>query len=152
MRSIVTNGVPQWLCGLVAIGVAYLIGENALLQAGLPKSAELLGFRDAIYFLLVYFVGRSMSSASASNWFAMWRRRSARCGSIAAMRRSWAAAIRSNAAACRKVRRTSGSAITLGNLAQRQEDRPPTYVGEPSCFLLTVALIRQVQNSPPRRG
>ena len=48
-----------WIGGLAAIGVAYLIGENALLRTGLPKSAELLGFRDAIYFLLIYFVGRS---------------------------------------------------------------------------------------------
>jgi hypothetical protein len=48
-----------WIGGLAAIGVAYLIGENALLQTGLPKSAEMLGFRDAIYFLPIYFVGRS---------------------------------------------------------------------------------------------
>lgn len=48
-----------WIGGLAAIGVAYLIGENTLLQTGLPKSAEMLGFRDAIYFLLIYFVGRS---------------------------------------------------------------------------------------------
>jgi hypothetical protein len=48
-----------WIGALAAIGVAYLIGENALLRTGLPTSAELLGFRDAIYFLLIYFVGRS---------------------------------------------------------------------------------------------
>ena len=48
-----------WIGGLAAIGVAYLIGENSLLRTGLPISAELLGFRDAIYFLLIYFVGRS---------------------------------------------------------------------------------------------
>jgi O-antigen ligase len=48
-----------WIGGLAAVGVAYLIGENTLLRTGLPKSAEMLGFRDAIYFLLIYFVGRS---------------------------------------------------------------------------------------------
>jgi len=56
-----------WIGGLTAVGVAYLIGENTLLQAGLPKSAELLGFRDAIYFLVIYFVGRATPEVVEDN-------------------------------------------------------------------------------------
>ena len=48
-----------WIGGLLAVGVAYLVGENTLLLTGVPKSAELLGFRDGLYFLPIYFVGRS---------------------------------------------------------------------------------------------
>jgi hypothetical protein len=48
-----------WIGGLAAIALAYLVGENVLLQTGLPRAAELLGFRDAVYFMLIYFVGRA---------------------------------------------------------------------------------------------
>ena len=52
-------GADVWIISLIATAVAYLIGENTLLMTGLPKAAELLGLRDGVYFLLIYFVGRS---------------------------------------------------------------------------------------------
>ena len=56
-----------WIGGLLAVAVAYLVGENVLLQAGLPRAAELLGIRDAVYFMLIYFVGRSMPDLAESD-------------------------------------------------------------------------------------
>lgn len=51
---------PDFLIGaLVATALAYLVAANTIFRAGLPQSSQLLGFRDAVYFLLAYFVGRS---------------------------------------------------------------------------------------------
>lgn len=43
---------------LIAVAVCYAIGQRVLLLAWLPDGAELLGLRDAVYFMLLYFVGR----------------------------------------------------------------------------------------------
>ncbi|MGH7602776.1 MAG: O-antigen ligase family protein [Gemmatimonadaceae bacterium] len=48
-----------WLGGLIAVAVIYFVGANLWLRADLPLSAELLGFRQAVYFMLIYFVGRA---------------------------------------------------------------------------------------------
>jgi O-antigen ligase len=45
--------------GLVAVAICYAIGQRVLLLAWLPGGAELLGLRDAVYFMLLYFVGRA---------------------------------------------------------------------------------------------
>ena len=49
-----------WVGGLVTVAFLYLLIENLWLRFDLPPGAELLGFRDAVYFMLLYFVGRSM--------------------------------------------------------------------------------------------
>lgn len=48
--------------GLVATTLAYLVAANPIFGAGLPEASQWLGFRDAAYFLLAYFVGRSAPS------------------------------------------------------------------------------------------
>jgi hypothetical protein len=45
---------------LLGIGLLFLVTENAVFRAGIPRSAELIGFRDTLYFLLLYYVGRSI--------------------------------------------------------------------------------------------
>jgi uncharacterized protein involved in exopolysaccharide biosynthesis len=54
-----------WVGGLVATALMYLLIENLWLRFDLPRGAELLGFRDAVYFMLLYFVGRSMPELAA---------------------------------------------------------------------------------------
>jgi hypothetical protein len=49
-----------WIGGLVALGIVYLAGENLWLRANIPIVSELLGFRQSVMFVLVYFVGRAM--------------------------------------------------------------------------------------------
>ena len=49
-----------WIGGLVIVATMYFAGENLWLRANLPISAELLGLRQAVFFMLVYFVGRAM--------------------------------------------------------------------------------------------
>jgi hypothetical protein len=49
-----------WIGGLMATALLFLLVENLWLRLNLPRGAELLGFRDAVYFMLLYFVGRSM--------------------------------------------------------------------------------------------
>jgi O-antigen ligase len=49
-----------WIGGLVLVATMYFAGENLWLRANLPIFAELLGWRQAAFFMLVYFVGRAM--------------------------------------------------------------------------------------------
>ena len=49
-----------WIGGLMATALMFLLIENLWLRFNLPRAAELLGFRDAVYFMLLYFVGRAM--------------------------------------------------------------------------------------------
>ena len=48
-----------WVGGLVLVAVVYFAGENLWLRANVPLKAELLGFRQAVFFMLIYFVGRA---------------------------------------------------------------------------------------------
>jgi hypothetical protein len=48
-----------WVGGLIAVAVVYFAGANLWLRTDLPINAELLGFRQAVYFMLIYFVGRA---------------------------------------------------------------------------------------------
>jgi hypothetical protein len=50
----------MWIGGLLATALLFLLIENLWLRFNLPPGAEMLGFRDAVYFMLLYFVGRSM--------------------------------------------------------------------------------------------
>lgn len=48
-----------WVAGIVLTAVMYFAGANLWLRAELPLNAELLGFRQAVFFMLIYFVGRA---------------------------------------------------------------------------------------------
>ena len=49
-----------WIGGLMATAVLFLLTENLWLRFDLPAQAEFMGIRDAVYFMLAYFVGRGM--------------------------------------------------------------------------------------------
>jgi hypothetical protein len=49
-----------WIGGLMATALLYLLTENLWLRFDLPRTAEFMGIRDAVYFMLMYFVGRGM--------------------------------------------------------------------------------------------
>jgi len=48
-----------WVAGIVLTALMYFAGANLWLRAELPLNAQLLGFRQAVYFMLIYFVGRA---------------------------------------------------------------------------------------------
>lgn len=48
-----------WLSGLMATAVLFLLTENLWLRFDLPPTAEFMGIRDAVYFMIAYFVGRA---------------------------------------------------------------------------------------------
>jgi hypothetical protein len=43
----------------IGLGALFLLVENPLFRAGIPGGAELYGFRDTVFFLTLYFVGRA---------------------------------------------------------------------------------------------
>ena len=49
-----------WISGLVVTAVLFLLTENVWLRFDLPASAQFMGFRDSVYFMLLYYVGRGM--------------------------------------------------------------------------------------------
>ena len=66
LRSVLGRGprvglawADLWVGGLIAVAVVYFAGANLWLRTELPLNAELLGFRQAVYFMLIYFVGRA---------------------------------------------------------------------------------------------
>ncbi|HJP60574.1 MAG TPA: O-antigen ligase family protein, partial [Gemmatimonadaceae bacterium] len=48
-----------WIGGLISTAIIYFVSANLWLGANLPLDAQLLGFRQAVYFMLIYFVGRA---------------------------------------------------------------------------------------------
>lgn len=48
-----------WIGGLMVTALLFLLTENLWLRFNLPLAAELLGIRDAVFFMLAYFVGRA---------------------------------------------------------------------------------------------
>lgn len=67
IRSVTGRG-PQspiawsdlWIGGLMATAILFLLTENLWLRFNLPPAAEYMGFRDSVYFMILYFVGRAM--------------------------------------------------------------------------------------------
>jgi hypothetical protein len=66
LRSVTGRGLRTsiawpdiWIGGLFATSILFLVAENAWLRFNLPQGAELMGIRDAVYFMLAYFVGRA---------------------------------------------------------------------------------------------
>lgn len=65
-RSYIT--VPDVAIGaLFSLGVIFLVAENPIFRADIPPGAEYYGFRDAVFFLLLYFVGRSTPEIAHSD-------------------------------------------------------------------------------------
>ena len=56
-----------WVGGLMVTAVLFLLVENPWLRFDLPRQAELLGIRDAVYFMLAYFVGRAMPELASKD-------------------------------------------------------------------------------------
>lgn len=52
--------------GLIGLAVISMIVADPLLHAGIPVGAQLYGFRDAVFFMLLYYVGRSMPELAES--------------------------------------------------------------------------------------
>lgn len=48
-----------WIGALMATAILFLLTENLWLRFNLPAAAEFLGIRDAVFFMLAYFVGRA---------------------------------------------------------------------------------------------
>ena len=48
-----------WISGLFAVAIAYLVAGVLVLGSHLPLSTQLLGLRQAVFFMLLYFVGRA---------------------------------------------------------------------------------------------
>jgi hypothetical protein len=67
LRSVTGRG-PQsriawpdlWIGGLMATAILFLLTENLWLRFDLPPAAQFMGFRDSVYFMILYFVGRGM--------------------------------------------------------------------------------------------
>lgn len=49
-----------WISGLIVTAILFLLTENLWLRFDLPADAQFMGFRDSVYFMLLYFVGRGM--------------------------------------------------------------------------------------------
>jgi hypothetical protein len=49
-----------WVGGLIVTAILYLLTENLWLRFNLPAAGEFMGIRDAVYFMMAYFVGRGM--------------------------------------------------------------------------------------------
>jgi hypothetical protein len=48
-----------WIVGLIVVAVTYLVAGTLLLGDNLPFSVQLLGLRQSVFFMLLYFVGRA---------------------------------------------------------------------------------------------
>ena len=60
----------RWLdlvvAGLIAVSLGYLVAANVWFDQGIPVLAQLYGFRDAAFVMLLYFVGRATPEAATS--------------------------------------------------------------------------------------
>jgi hypothetical protein len=54
------------VASLIILALVSMIVADPLFHAGIPVGAELYGFRDGIFFLLLYYVGRSMPELADS--------------------------------------------------------------------------------------
>jgi len=51
---------------LLALAALYLVVADPVFHAGIPAGAQLYGFRDGFFFMLLYYVGRSMPELAGS--------------------------------------------------------------------------------------
>lgn len=59
--------VDLFVAALIGTALIYLVGENVWLDARLPLNVELLGFRQTVFFLLMYFLGRATPELGADD-------------------------------------------------------------------------------------
>jgi hypothetical protein len=52
----------------IALCTLFLVTENAVFGADIPQVAALLGFREAVFFLLLYYVGRGSPDLARGAW------------------------------------------------------------------------------------
>ena len=55
------------IAALICTAAIFLVAENPIFRAGIPAGAEFYGFRDAVFFMLLYFVGRSTPEIADSD-------------------------------------------------------------------------------------
>jgi hypothetical protein len=59
-NSRATIAAPDVAIALViGVAAAFGVSENALFRANIPAGAELYGFRDIVFFMLLYYIGRA---------------------------------------------------------------------------------------------
>jgi hypothetical protein len=54
------------ITGLIGLAVISMVVADPVFHAGIPAGAQLYGFRDAVLFMLLYYVGRSMPELAES--------------------------------------------------------------------------------------
>jgi hypothetical protein len=57
--KVVLGWTDFWISALFAVALAYLAGGTALLGTHVPVSTQLLGLRQVVFFMLLYYVGRA---------------------------------------------------------------------------------------------
>lgn len=55
------------ITGLIALASVYLLLQSHVFGLGMPLAAELYGFRDAVFFMLLYYVGRATPELAADD-------------------------------------------------------------------------------------
>ncbi len=55
------------ITSLIALAVVYLLLQSNVFGIGMPVAAELYGFRDAVFFMLLYYVGRATPELAADD-------------------------------------------------------------------------------------
>lgn len=56
------------VASMVAFGAVFLAAENTVFAADIPRTAALYGFREAVFFMLLYFVGRAAPRLCTRDW------------------------------------------------------------------------------------
>src|SRR4051812_8967593 len=54
------------IAGLICLAAVFLLLEDPLFHANVPAGAQLYAFRDGVFFMLLYFVGRSTPEIAKS--------------------------------------------------------------------------------------
>lgn len=52
-------GPDLLITGLIGLATVYLLTQSAVFGLGMPTAAELYGFRDSVFFMLLYYAGRA---------------------------------------------------------------------------------------------
>jgi hypothetical protein len=55
------------ITGLIALATVYLLLQSHVFGLGMPLAAELYGYRDAVFFMLLYYAGRATPELAADN-------------------------------------------------------------------------------------
>jgi len=66
-RDTPINLTDALVTGLIGLAVLSVIVADPVFHAGIPVGAQLYGFRDAVFFMLLYYVGRSIPEIAESD-------------------------------------------------------------------------------------